>query len=171
LLNSISSTADCEQNERGVLLMEILHLFISPDHNYFGHHGLPAGETPVCEVSEIECVAGHGVRGDRFFDYKPDYKGQITFFSSEVFAEVCRLLGTDKTPGAARRNVVTSGIDLNSLIGQRFALQGVEFEGVCECKPCYWMDSAIGPGAETALRGRGGLRAKILNDGILRVRE
>lgn len=149
--------------------MKIRQLFISPGHNYFGHHGQAPGQDPLIEVNEIECVSGRGVRGDRFFDYKPDYKGQITFLSSEVFAEVCNLVGADKTAGAARRNVVTSGIDLNSLIGRTFTVQGVEFEGVCECKPCYWMDSAIGPGAEEAMRGRGGLRARILNDGILRV--
>jgi MOSC domain-containing protein YiiM len=77
----------------------------------------------------------------------------------------------DKGPGAARRNVVTSGVDLNSLIGRRFELQGVVFEGIWECSPCYWMDSAIGPGAEQALRGSGGLRARILTDGTLRVSE
>jgi MOSC domain-containing protein YiiM len=151
--------------------MKIRNLFISPGHNYFGHHGQPPGEHSLIEVNEIECVAGRGVKGDRFFDYRADYKGQITFFSSEVFAEVCRVVGTNRTPAAARRNVVTSGVDLNALIGQKFMVQGVEFEGVCECKPCYWMDSAIGPGAEEALRGRGGLRARILNDGTLRVNE
>lgn len=149
--------------------MEIHHLFISPGHNYSGHHGLPPGQHPLREVGEIECVAGRGVLGDRFFDYQPNYKGQITFLSSEVFADICQFVGVDKAPGVARRNVVTSGIDLNSLIGRKFTVQGVEFEGVCECKPCYWMDSAIGPGAEKALRGRGGLRARILNDGTLRV--
>lgn len=164
-----ASTANCGQKIREVLPMQIRHLFISPGHNYFGHHGLPPGEHPLYEVNEIECIAGSGVRGDRFFDSKPDYKGQITFLSGEVFAEVCRFLGADKTPAAARRNVVTSDIDLNSLIGRKIMVQGVEFEGMCECKPCYWMDSAIGPGAEEALRGRGGLRARILKDGILRV--
>ena len=59
--------------------MKIRHLFISPGHNYFGHHGQPAGRHPIIEVPEIECVAGRGVRGDRFFDFKEDYKGQITF--------------------------------------------------------------------------------------------
>jgi MOSC domain-containing protein YiiM len=68
----------------------------------------------------------------------------------------------------ARRNVITQGIDLNSLIGKRFTMQDVEFEGICECKPCSWMDYAIAPGAEAALQGRGGLRAKILTDGRLR---
>ena len=68
-----------------------------------------------------------------------------------------------------RRNVITAGVDLNSLIGKKFILQGVEFEGTCECSPCYWMDAAIAPGAEAALQGRGGLRARILTGGKLRV--
>lgn len=150
--------------------MIVKNLYISPGHNFFGHHGQPAGEHPLHEVEEIECVAGRGIRGDRFFDYKEGYKAQVTFFSSEVFAEVCKLLGVaGKTPATTRRNVITAGIDLNSLVGSKFTLQGVEFEGVSECKPCYWMDSAIGPGAEEALRGRGGLCAKILSDGRLRL--
>ncbi len=149
--------------------MIIKGLFISAGHNFFGHHGQEAGQNPLREVREIECVAGHGIRGDRFFDYEENYKGQITFFSNEVFDEVCRMLAAgEKFPGVARRNVVTQGVDLNSLIGIRFSVQGVQFEGVCECKPCYWMDQAIAPGAEQALQGRGGLRARILTDGILR---
>jgi MOSC domain-containing protein YiiM len=150
--------------------MIIRHLFISPGHNFFGHHGQAAAEHPLCAMTEIECVATHGVRGDRFFDYGDNYKGQITFFASEVFDDVCRCLGVQmKSPSLARRNVVTAGIDLNSLIGKTFTVQGVDFEGICECKPCYWMDSAIAPGAEKALQGRGGLRARILSSGRLRV--
>lgn len=149
--------------------MVIRSLYLSPGHNYFGHHGQEPGVHPVQEVHEIECVAGHGIRGDRFFDFKPDYKGQVTFFSGEVFADVCRALATGpKSPGVTRRNVITEGVDLNALIGQRFTVQGVEFEGVCECSPCYWMDRAIAPGAEHALQGRGGLRARILSSGVLR---
>ncbi len=153
-----------------MLPMSIERLYISPGHNFFGRHGLPAGSNPLQEVAEIECVAGHGVRGDRFFDYKEDYKGQITFFSSEVFEDVCCALGLHgKAPGSTRRNVITRGADLTDLIGKRFSVQGVEFEGVAECKPCYWMDQAIGPGAEEALQGRGGLRARILCTGLLSV--
>jgi MOSC domain-containing protein YiiM len=148
----------------------ILCLFISPGHNFFGHYGEEAGKNPLHEVDEIECVAGHGIRGDRFFDYKDDYKGQITFFSREVFEDVCSSLGAEiQSAGVTRRNVITEGTDLNSLVGKRFTVQGVEFEGVSECKPCYWMDQAIAPGAEAALQGRGGLRAKILTNGKLRV--
>jgi MOSC domain-containing protein YiiM len=152
----------------GMNTITIRHLFISPGHNFFGHHGQPAGKSPLREVSEIECIAGCGVRGDRFFDFKQDYKGQITFFSNEVFEDVCHLLGANPgSAGVTRRNVITEGIDLSSLIGKRFTVQDVEFEGVCECMPCYWMDYAIAPGAQVALQGRGGLRAKILKDGIV----
>jgi MOSC domain-containing protein YiiM len=150
--------------------IKITGLFVSPGHNYFGHHGQSSGSHPTVAVKEVECVTGKGLRGDRFFGFKDDYKGQITFFASEVFADVCRILGvTDKSPGATRRNVITTGVDLNSLIGQRFVIHGVEFEGVSECSPCYWMDEAIAPGAEAAMQGRGGLRARILTNGVLRV--
>jgi MOSC domain-containing protein YiiM len=54
------------------------------------------------------------------------------------------------------------------LIDQDFEIQGVRFHGVEECRPCYWMNRAIAPGAEEFLKGRGGLRAKILCDGVLR---
>ena len=150
--------------------LSIEYLFVSPGHNFFGRHGQLAGTNPLLRVSEIECVAGRGVRGDRFFDYKEDYKGQITFFSIQVFEEVCQSLGiSGKCPGLTRRNVITSGVDLNLLIGKTFSVQGLEFEGVCECEPCYWMEQAIGAGAEEAVEDRGGLRARILTSGILRV--
>jgi MOSC domain-containing protein YiiM len=123
----------------------------------------------MIEVSIIECVAGHGIRGDRYFDFKDDYKGQITFFSLDVFDELCAALGLhDCLPSAARRNVITRGVDLNGLIGTQFEVQGVCLYGTEESAPCYWMDQAFAPGAKDFLKGRGGLRAKILSDGQLR---
>lgn len=149
--------------------MKIEHLYISPDHNFFGHHGGPAGETPIQAVDEVACDAGRGIRGDRFYDYRPDYKGQITFFSSEVYETLCRQLGvTDRDPSVLRRNAIVSGADLNALIGQEFEVQGIRFLGTQEAAPCYWMNGAVCQGAEEALRGQGGLRAKILSSGVLR---
>ena len=154
-------------------MIRIEHLYVSPGHNYFGHHGKPADEHPILAVPEIECITGRGIYGDRFFDYKPDYKGQITFFAAELYDELCTsflpLAGSHPAPSAFRRNVITRGIDLNTLIGQEFTLQGVTFFGTGECSPCHWMDQAFAPGAEAALKGRGGLRAKILTDGLLRL--
>lgn len=148
---------------------KVRRIFISPGHNFFGRHAKPAGNHPTVEVDSAECVAGRGLRGDRFFGHRPDYRGQVTFFAAETFAELCRALGLHgASPGALRRNVITAGVDLNAWIGRRFTLQGVEFEGVEECRPCYWMDSAVGPGAEAWLRSRGGLRCRVLSDGWLR---
>lgn len=150
------------------LQIRIERIFISPGHNYFGHHEQPPGEHPTIEVNQVECAAGKGLCGDRFFGFKNDYKGQVTFFAQEVFDDVCRQLHVSgKSPGVTRRNIITRGLDLNSLVGKRFEIQGIEFEGVCECSPCHWMNQAIAPGAEAALHARGGLRARILTDGFL----
>ena len=150
--------------------MIIRQIFISAGHNYFGRHGQAPDNYPLVEVQQIECVAGHGIRGDRFYDYRDDYKGQITFFSLEVFEKLTSHFGlTDKSPGAVRRNVIVSGVDLNDLIGEEFSIQGVHLRGTAHCKPCYWMNEAVAPGAEEFLHGNGGLRAKILADGVIAV--
>lgn len=150
--------------------MEVLHLYVSPGHNFRGHHGGPAGMHPVHEVNEIHCVAGRGIEGDRYFDHKADFKGQVTFFAAEVYEALCAQFDQrDQPPSVFRRNVITRAADLESLIGREFEVQGVRFLGVESCEPCYWMDQAFCPGAEAALQGRGGLRARILSDGVLRV--
>jgi MOSC domain-containing protein YiiM len=150
-------------------MIRVRHLFISRGHNFVGHHGQPAGDNPVMEFDEAECVAGRGIRGDRFFDHDEGYKGQITFFSIEVLEDLRRELNLPEAqPGAPRRNAVVGGVDLGSLIGKEFEIQGVKFAGVEECRPCHWMNSALGPGAEDWLKGRGGLRARVLTDGVLR---
>jgi MOSC domain-containing protein YiiM len=149
--------------------VEVRQLYIAAGHNFFGRHGQPAGQNSIVEVPEVECVAGRGLRGDRFFDYKENYKGQITFFAAETYEAICRELGVhDKPPSVFRRNVMTAGVDLNELIGQEFKIQGVSLRGTEECRPCYWMDQAFAPGANEFLKGRGGLRAVILSNGILR---
>ena len=149
--------------------MRIEQLFISPGHNFFGHHNQRAGEHAVLAVAQIECVAGRGIRGDRFFDYKEDYKGQITFFAMEVFEALRRELKLpDAQPQATRRNVFVRGADLPALVGKQFEVQGLRLEGVEESRPCHWMNAALGPGAEDWLRGRAGLRCRLLTDGVLR---
>lgn len=146
----------------------IRHIYISPGHNYRGHHGGPPGTNPIVEVNSVECVAGKGLVGDRYFAEKEDFKGQITFFALEVHRQLCDKFGQPGTlPSVYRRNIITEGLDLDGLVGKEFELQGVRFLGTEECKPCYWMDQAVAPGAEEAMKGRGGLRAKILTTGIL----
>jgi MOSC domain-containing protein YiiM len=151
-----------------VSTMQILHLYISSEHNYFGHHGQPAGEAPMIEVETVECVTNKGLVGDRFFDHKDNYKGQVTFFAHEIYERLCeqfQIMGVE--PSVFRRNIITKNVDLNALIGQEFEVQGVRFLGTEECKPCYWMDQAFAEGAEEAMKGNGGLRARVLSDGVL----
>jgi MOSC domain-containing protein YiiM len=149
--------------------VEICHLYISAGHNFVGHHGQPPDTFPMLEVPEVECVAGRGLKGDRYFDHKEDYKGQVTFFSLEVFDDLCGALQVQGIePWVVRRNVFTRDVDLNKLIGQDFEVQGVRFHGTEESRPCHWMNLAIAPGAQDFLKGRGGLRARILTDGQLR---
>lgn len=146
----------------------VRHIFVSPGHNFFGHHGRPPGTHGVTDLGVARCRAGLGLEGDRFFGYRPDYHGQVTFFGWEVYEALKRELAVPALdPAAFRRNLLIEGAHLNSLIGTRFTLGGVEFEGMSESKPCDWMNAAVAPGAEQWLRGRGGLRAKILTDGDL----
>jgi MOSC domain-containing protein YiiM len=151
-------------------VIRIRHLYLAPGHSYFGRHGAEAADHPMVEVDAVECVAGRGLRGDRFFDYKPDYKGQITFFAGEHLDQLRVALELPAVdPASPRRNVVTEGADLAAWIGREFEIQGVRFAGTEECRPCYWMNAALRhPGAEEWLAGKGGLRARILTDGTLR---
>jgi MOSC domain-containing protein YiiM len=145
------------------------HIYISAHHNFFGHHGQPAGTSPTIEVAAAELVAGKGIVGDRFFDWKENYAGQVTLFSLETHDALCAHLGIwDREPSVYRRNLIVEGADLNALIGREFQLQGVRMAGVSEAKPCEWMDQAFGPGARAALEGSGGLRARVLTTGVLR---
>lgn len=152
--------------------MQIKAIYISTGHDFVGRHGKGRLDHGIQKVATVECVAGSGLVGDRYFDHKEDYKGQITFFDWAVYTRIrddfdCPHLD----PAWFRRNVLTAGIDLNTLIGQRFTLQGVQFEGSEECRPCYWMDEAVGPGVHEALKGFGGLRARILTSGTLSLSE
>ncbi len=162
-------TVNMVESSRMLAGAVVRHLYVSPGHNYRGHYGGPAGRHPIVQVPEIHCVAGRGIEGDRYFDHKENYKGQITFFAWEIYQELCRTMNvTDRGPEVFRRNVIIEGVDLNALVGQIFELQGVCFEGTCECSPCAWMEQAFAQGAEAALKNRGGLRARILTSGILR---
>ena len=149
--------------------VELRHLLISPGHDFFGRHGKGREDYGIEERDQLELVAGSGIVGDRFFDYKPDYKGQITFFDHATYEEVmAKFELPDLQPSAFRRNVVVKGVSLPDLIGKRFRMGELEFMGSEESKPCYWMDQACAPGTEEFLRGNGGLRCRIAVGGTLR---
>ena len=144
-------------------------MFVSAGHNFVGRHGKESLKHEIEDREEIECVAGRGIAGDRYFDHQEDYKGQITFFDFDVYEAVKEQFALpDLEASAFRRNTLISGVDLNDLIGKRFTIGEVEFEGSEESRPCHWMDEACAPGVNDYLRGKGGLRARIRKSGVLR---
>ncbi len=159
--------------ERLPEMVAALHgIYLSDGHDFRGRHGLDRLDHGIVEVRQVECVAGMGLRGDRYFGHQPDFKGQVTFFDKATVDAVRKHLDVAALPaGAFRRNLLVSGVNLGEWIGKRFRFQGIEFEGCEECRPCYWMDTAIGAGIESFLKINcgGGLRARILTDGLLRV--
>ena len=151
---------------------ELLEIWISAGNDFRGRHEKGRLDHGIRSVTEIQCVAGLGLRGDRYFGYKPDFKGQVTFFdAAAVHAVRDHFSQPDLSSSIFRRNLIVRGADLGAWVGKRFRFQGIDFEATEECKPCYWMDEAVAPGAEEFLKAnfRGGLRARILSDGMLRV--
>lgn len=153
--------------------VRLAHIFVSPDHNYFGKPKDGPGLHPTHDVAEVQARAGRGLVGDRYYGAPAHFDAQVTFIAGEVFdalrAEFNR---PELSPILARRNLVVYGANLNQLVGQAFSLafddHVVEFLGAKPCSPCAWMDAALAPGAHRFLRGRGGLRARVVTDGVLR---
>ncbi len=150
--------------------VEVREIWISQGHDFRGRHGLGRMEYENVRVDEVVCEAGRGLVGDRYYDFKEDYKGQVSFFSWEVLEEMRRSYEGVRFADL-RRNILVRGMDMEGLVDRIFEVQGVSFEGSEECKPCYWMEEAVGEGAEDFLTGgfRGGLRARIVGGGVLRV--
>ncbi len=151
----------------------IEHIYVSPAHNYFGKPKDGPGLHLTTDVEEVEVRAGRGLVGDRYYGVPAHYEAQVTFFAGEVFDALLAEFGRDDlAPILTRRNIVTRGANLNQLIGEEFTLEtgsgAVNFVGTKPCSPCAWMDAMLGEGAHAFLRGRGGLRARILSNGTLR---
>ncbi len=148
--------------------IQIHAIYISPGHDFKGHHGKPRSNHPVRRLDEAHLVAGQGIEGDRYFGHAENFKGQATFFDWAVYQEVkARFNLPELDPELFRRNILIAGVDLNQLVGKQFEISGIQFEGSEECSPCYWMDRAVTPGLEDFLKDRGGLRVRILSDGLL----
>jgi len=152
----------------------VIHgIYTSPGHNFFGHHGRDPDTHGIEEHVAVELVAGKGIPGDRFFGWKKNYMGQVTFIDRAAI-DVVRQHAEDPdlAPSAFRRNVVISGVDLNALVGKTFRLGNSVLEGTQKCAPCHWMDDACGkPGTEKVMFNRGGLRCRILGGGTIRLGE
>jgi hypothetical protein len=125
-------------------------------------------EAPMTLVDAVTAHAGRGLEGDRYVDGRGTFSNRyargidITLIEAEVLDALAL------TPQLARRNVVTRGIDLNALAGRRFRVGDVELQGQRLCEPCAHLER-LSPGTLRPLVHRGGLRADIVTDGVVRV--
>ena len=121
-------------------------------------------------VDKATIVAERGISGDHYFEGRPGSKRQVTLIQLEHLAAVASMLHRDTvSPEMLRRNLVVSGINLLALKGKRFLVGEVllEFSGPCE--PCSRMESVLGPGGYNAMRGHGGITAKVIEGGTIHV--
>jgi len=133
---------------------------------------------PMHPVARAQLESGKGIVGDRYhaglgaFSKKLAASGQddwqITLIESEEIENFLSSAQLPFGPGDFRRNVVTSGIRLNPLVGRIFVLDGVRLQGVRLCEPCSYLAKLLGKKVVPAMAGRCGLRARILDDGMVR---
>lgn len=129
----------------------------------------PSRRVPMVIVSTVEARAGAGLTGDRFSGSAAS-KRQVTLIQAEHLPAVAQLLHRDTVdPALLRRNIVVSGINLLALNGATFRIGAAVFEGTGGCHPCSRMEEALGAGGYNAMRGHGGITARVLESGVIRV--
>jgi MOSC domain-containing protein YiiM len=132
---------------------------------------------PVVLVTEAQAAAGRGLVGDRYEagagTFTPVRGGgrgyDLTLIEAEVLDQLGLPDGRQLEYGEARRNLITRGVDLNSLVGRRFRVGNVECLGQRLCEPCAHLERLTTKGVLRGLIHRGGLRADILTDGHISV--
>ena len=128
-------------------------------------------------MESVTAVAGRGLIGDRYYslsgnfsksEIEPDQ--EITLIESEAFETLYEQHGIRLDYSQSRRNVVTEGVDLNSLVGQEFQVGNVSLTGMRLCEPCTYLSGLTGhPKLVKLWRGQAGLRARIVSGGQITV--
>jgi len=132
---------------------------------------------PMRAQEAIELVAGQGIAGDRysldrqtgFYSEKPEEGRQVTLFEEEVLEAIRRDYKLKLLPEEHRRNVTTSGVPLNWLVGRRFHLGECLVEATRLSIPCRHIEEILGKAVFDPMVHRSGLNCRILKGGTLRV--
>lgn len=137
------------------------------------HIAAQAGALPVA-TDCVRAVAGRGLEGDRYFlrtgtySKKHDASREVTLIESEALEALRRDYGLELSAAESRRNILTAGVALNHLVGRRFRAGEAELEGMRLCEPCDHLERLTGRPVRAGLVHRGGLRARVLRDGLIR---
>lgn len=129
----------------------------------------PEPRAAPVSVATVAAAAGSGLAGDHHARRPPGSKRQVTLISAGSLREVERELGRAVTPDLCRRNLVVEGLDLRALLGTVLRIGEVRLEVSGPCEPCSRMEENLGPGGRAALRERGGVTARVLRGGTIRV--
>ncbi|HET7731700.1 MAG TPA: MOSC domain-containing protein [Usitatibacter sp.] len=138
----------------------VTHLFIAP-----------AKGAPVKSVPLVDAIAGQGLEGDRYCEAR-NRRGaahEVTLVQIEHIEAFTRATHLALTPEMPRRNIVTRGVDLNALVGRRFSLGEATLEGLELCEPCGLFARRTHREVRKWFEGKGGLRARIVAGGVIRV--
>ena len=129
----------------------------------------PERRAPVAAMEEVEAIAGCGLAGDHYVS-KTNGKRQVTLIQAEHLEAVAKLLGKSAVRAdGLRRNLLVSGVNIYALRDRKFRIGTVLLEGSGPCEPCSRMEEVLGAGGYNAMRGHGGITARILEGGILKV--
>jgi hypothetical protein len=141
----------------------------------------PEAQVEMTDRSNVEAVAGRGLRGDRYFSdiesgtfvtWEPDEERldgyDVTLIEQEAIDAIEREAGVELAPGEHRRNIVTRDTALNHLVGKRFRVGEAVCRGDRLCEPCGYLQDITGKDVLDTLAHRGGLRADILESGMIR---
>ena len=133
----------------------------------------PAATVPVERASEVLAVPGVGLEGDRYFRkqgtfFKPEPDFKLTLIEAESVEAAAREFALELSTAECRRNLVTRGVPLNSLVGREFQIGNIRVRGIRLCEPCSHLQRLTGKDVLKSLLHRGGLRAQILSEGVIR---
>ena len=127
--------------------------------------------SPMLSLTEVEAVTDVGLQGDRYTQAQnrksADY--QLTLIEAENIEAFAEAAGVPLAPHEPRRNLVTVGVRLNELCGQRFSVGSVELQGLELCEPCGTFAKRTHPQVVRFFVHKGGLRCRIIRGGIIRV--
>lgn len=129
----------------------------------------PAKRAAIEALQAVELAAGAGLEGDHNAAAPVGERREVTLIQAEHLADFARILQRPVTPDLCRRNLVVSGLDLLSLRDRRFRVGAALLEGTGDCDPCRRMEENLGRGAMRAMLGRGGITARVVRAGRVRV--
>jgi MOSC domain-containing protein YiiM len=126
-------------------------------------------------IEKAEAIAGRGLVGDRYFLKEGTFSAkdgpdrEVTLIEAEALEGLAREYQIELAPNQTRRNLLTRGVPLNHLVGKTFKVGNVILRGIRLCEPCGHLEKLTCKGVEKGLIHRGGLRAQIVEGGVLEV--